>query len=102
MDRKTSGPKPKILPDEKERQKEIREAWKFGLGRDGKTKLRLPSRMRVSPSKYKPGKGKKLKNQPRCYNLGPISLSCKTCLWKSICKIEPFIPTFQDSTGDGV
>lgn len=113
MDKKVkiSSVKVNITPEEKEKLKEQREAWKYGMSRDGKTKIRLPSRMRIAPGKYKPGKGKVVKNKPHCYMAGPLEARCKQCMWRFVCKVftvqdvlkkEPIVTSFQDSTGDGV
>jgi hypothetical protein len=82
--------------------------WKWSPSKDGERQVRIPSSMRVYPNKYKPGKGKTFKKLA-CFGIGNTGSKCKPCLWRYTCsklielkKEELSIPSFQDSTGDGV
>jgi len=67
---------PRKLPEEEE-------PWKWRKTKEGHMTL-LPTRDRIKPNKYKPGLGKTLKS-PSCFNVGPIQVICKFCMWQCSC-----------------
>ena len=102
------------IPDLTEKKEK---PWRWGLSKEGRP-VRPSLRMRLFPNKYNPRSGKKLKNTPHCFMSTNTAYGttyhkerhCKSCMWRFTCKIvtveetlkkEPFIPRFQDSTGDG-
>lgn len=57
--------------------------WKWRKTKEGGFAI-LPTKDRIKPNKYKPGLGKTLKS-PSCFNVGPVQVGCKTCMWKYSC-----------------
>jgi hypothetical protein len=68
-------------------EKEVK-PWKQGLSKEGHM-LRLPTRMQIKPSKYKPKASKGPRNQPHCLNTSAKNeaiIKCRSCMWQGTCK----------------
>ncbi len=70
---------PAKSPDEEE-------PWRWRRTKEGYLAL-VPTRERVRPNKYKPRLGRTLKS-PSCFNVGPIQLGCKSCMWRYSCTTQ--------------
>lgn len=57
--------------------------WKWRKSKEGYL-MPIPARERIKPNKYKPTLGKTLKS-PNCFNVGPIQVVCKSCMWQYSC-----------------
>lgn len=62
---------------------EEEQPWKWRRSKEGHL-MSIPNRERMKPNKYKPGLGKTLKS-PKCFNVGPVQVVCKTCMWQYSC-----------------
>jgi hypothetical protein len=62
--------------------------WKEALSKEGNT-VRLPSLIRIVPSKYSPKASKGPRNKPHCLSTGAKSeaiIKCRSCMWQTVCK----------------